>query len=273
MEGMSSSICLRASHSDSSQLDDLLKSVGHIDHVIGHAVEANRKFKEGLAGSLEDKQNAVAEAMKRVGPPMWKVRTDLCYVLPCDSCEDHCVHGESAFHDIVNHQTGKPLFDPKNMAGFQKVVSGIPVPNGHEALNMHTPQANADSKMAFQLKGKQKEAMRLFVAGSVGGGVGFALVDHFAIQRISGFDHNMKDAIHLAIGVVGTLAGLGFNKLWLGEWGAAYSAVPIARLAERNLLGGIPVGAVRVFSPLQVNGRTAASIGVPPTFVSGAKTF
>ncbi len=270
---MGLSACLRASHSDSSQLNDLLKSVEHVGHVVGHAVEANRRFKEGLSGSLEEKQNAVAEAMKKVGPPMWRVRTEFCNVLPCESCGEHCVHGESAVHDIVNYQTGKPLFDPRNFAGFQRVVSGIPVPDGHEELNMHTPQANADSKMAFQLKGKSKEAMRLYLAGTVGGGVGFALVDHFLVQHITQIDQNMKDAVHLAIGVVGTLAGLGFNKLWLGEFGSAYGAVPLARLTERNLLGGIPVGAVKVFSPLQVNGRTAASIGVPPTFVSGAKTF
>jgi len=127
--------------------------------------------------------------------------------------------------------------------------------------------------MAFRISGKSRELGRLVLAGGLGGGVGFALADHFGVQQIPNLDQNMRDGIHVGIGAAVTVLGAGFNKMWLAELGASYLAVPIARLVERNALGGIPSGMVRVptgqVTSLHTNGRT----GVGGTPYSAVKTF
>lgn len=258
---------------------DILAGIGQAESCLDRTVEANKHFKEGLTGTLEEKQETVAAAMKRIGPPVWRTREKLCRVLPCETCEDHCVQAEHAVHDIVNVKTGKPLFDPDNLAGFKRVVCAIPVPGEAEALSTKTATTSAESKMAFTLKGRTNELVRLYAAGSVGGGVGFALVDHFLVQNIPApATQNLKDGVHAGIGVILTLLGAAANRLWLAELGASYAAVPVARLTERNALGGIPTGAVRFASPAGfmagagtsfVNGRT----GGVTTPITGAKTF
>ncbi len=267
--------CLRLTEDEPSS--PILAGMRQVETAVDRTVEANKRFKESLAGTVEERQEAVAQAMLKVGPPAWRIREKFCHVLPCESCDDHCVQTDHAFHDIVNAKKGKALFDPDNLARVKAVFASIPVPGKAEAINTETATANAETKMAFRLAGKRNELVRLYAAGSVGGGVGFALVDHFAVQRLTTISPNAKDGIHAGLGVVLTLLGAGMNRLWLAELGASYAAVPIARLTERNALGGIPVGEIGVGqitpgafpSGVIQDGRT----GAVPTTVAGVKTF
>ncbi len=268
--------CVRQTEREPSS--QILERMGETEAALDRTVEAAKSFKESLAGSLEEKQKAVAQAMLKIGPPAWRISEKFCHVLPCDHCEQDCVHMERARHDIVNAKRGVPLHDPENFARFKAHVAAIQVPGAGEAINIQTHQAHADSKMAFTLKGKQNEIVRLWVAGGVGGGVGFALVDRFAVQTAR-MSPNAKDAIHAGIGLVVSLAGAYANKLWLGELGAGYLAVPISRLTQRNALGGVPVGEVGIGqvipagqafpSGVIADGRT----GAITTTVAGVKTF
>jgi hypothetical protein len=266
-----------------------VERLSEAEAAIDRTVEATREFTSGLEGTLEQKQEAVAEAMRKVGPPLWKTRRKLCHVLPCEGCGGHCEEMEDAAHDIVNARKGAPLHDPENLRRFLARANSIPLPEKGEAINSKSALAHAEPNMAFQIKGKSKEITRMILAGGVGGGVGFALVDKFGIQQIPGTTPNTKDAIHGAIGVVLTVVGAGLNKLWLGELGTGYLAVPIARLTERNALGGIPVGEIGIsqltaqqalptgqipgpitYTPgIVSDGRT----GIVPTTVAGVKTF
>ncbi len=267
--------CLRLTEDEPSS--PILAGMRDVETAVDRTIKANKRFKESLAGTVEAKQEAVAQAMLKVGPPAWRIRGKFCRVLPCESCEEHCVQAEDAVHDIVNVKTGKPIFNPSNLAGFKRVLSSIPVPGEAEAINTKTATANAETKMAFRLAGKRNELIRLYAAGSIAGGAGFALVDHFAVQRLTTLNPNAKDGIHAGLGVVLTLLGAGMNRLWLAELGASYAAVPVARLTERNLLGGIPVGEIGVGqitpgtfpSGVIQDGRT----GAVPTTVAGVKTF
>jgi len=180
---------------------------------------------------------------------------------------------EHADHDLVNAKKGIALHNPQNFLEHRKIIDSIVV-GGAESLNTNTAQAHADTSMAFSIKGKTKELTRMFLAGSIGGGVGFAVVDTFLIQKFATtLSPNAKDGIEAGIGFAITIAGAGMNKLWLAELGSGYLAVPIARLTQRNLLG-MATGAVKYAPPagtypITTNGRT----GAVTTTVAGVKTF
>ena len=129
--------------------------------------------------------------------------------------------------------------------------------------------------MVFTLRGKTNQTVRLLAATSVGGGVGFALVDKFAVQQIpsSTLDATGKKLLHAGIGIVISLLGIASNRMWVGQLGAGYTAVPISQFAADGL-AQIPTGFARPSfaqfpTGLIVNGRT--QVGGAP--ISGVKTF
>ena len=212
-----------------------------------------KKQVESSDASLDEKKEAIRRSMFVVGPPAWEVLRKTPQTLPCDSCATHGTSWIDAGHDDVNVRTGKPMFNEANFKAVQGSFCSNKPLEGAEGLNTETTKASEDSKMAFRIASKGRELGSLAV-GSVGGGVGFVLVDQ-GVKHIA-LSGNAKDALHLGIGAAITILGVGFGKKWLGQIGAAYTAVPVSRLTQRNILGGIPVGYASPTGALTIAGAT-----------------
>lgn len=172
-------------------VDEIKEHLEKAESIIGHAAEISGRYREALKQDprpLPERQEEVRQSLQVLGPPAWKVMFKVPETLPCDDCVQHGVSYVSAQRDAVNHKIGKPLHDPANVRRVQEEFCKIPVPSGAESLNTENAKGTGDTKMAFQLKGKTSQIVRLYVAGAVGGGVSFAIVDKYLIGPAAGLD-------------------------------------------------------------------------------------
>lgn len=45
--------------------------------------------------------------------------------IECETCRDHAVKDESAYHDIVNAGLGQPIHDKKNLARYVDEINCV----------------------------------------------------------------------------------------------------------------------------------------------------
>lgn len=60
------------------------------------------------------------------GPKYWKAFHSLTERIPCSICRDKAVPFMIFFHDVVNHQTGKKIFDKDNFNKHIDLICKLP---------------------------------------------------------------------------------------------------------------------------------------------------
>lgn len=60
-----------------------------------------------------------------VGGHIWKERKEVIKKIDCESCRDHAIQDEDAYHDVVNIGLGKPPHDAKNLSRYAKQIDCV----------------------------------------------------------------------------------------------------------------------------------------------------
>lgn len=63
---------------------------------------------------------------KVFGPKYWEVYHKLTEMIPCPGCRIKAVPFISFFHDVVNSEIGKPIFDKDNFNMHIDLISKLP---------------------------------------------------------------------------------------------------------------------------------------------------
>ena len=59
------------------------------------------------------------------GSDIWEARRKVTEAIGCESCRDHALADESAYHDVVNVGLGKRPYDLKNLLRYRDQIDCV----------------------------------------------------------------------------------------------------------------------------------------------------